>query len=100
MSNHYRQILENLSKEFAIEKFFGQTVFKVNRAGFLYFRYSKRYSGDKYFFGAETSVISQLQNAIYTVLFVCGDENNVLVIPSDLFNEIIKDVLHQEASGR
>lgn len=92
MSNHYRQILENLSKEFAIEKFFGQTVFKVNRAGFLYFRYSKRYSGDKYFFGAETSVISQLQNAIYTVLFVCGDENNVLVIPSDLFNEIIKDV--------
>ncbi|MCD6455278.1 MAG: restriction endonuclease [Methanophagales archaeon] len=92
MSSHYRQILENLSKEFAIEKFFGQTVFKVNRAGFLYFRYSKRYSGDKYFFGAETSVISQLQNAIYTVLFVCGDENNVLVIPSDLFNEIIKDV--------
>lgn len=92
MASHYKRILENLSKEFTIEKFWGQTVFKINRAGFLYLRYSKRFSGDKYFFGVETNVINQIKENLYTIIFVCGDEDNIIVIPSDLFKEIIKDV--------
>jgi hypothetical protein len=92
MASHYKKILENLSKEFAIEKFWGQTVFKINRVGFLYLRYSKRFSGDKYFFGVETNVINQIKESLYTVIFVCGDESKIIIVPSDLFKEIIKDV--------
>jgi len=92
MKRYYEKVIERLKQEFNIEKFWGQTVFKISRRGFLYFRYSKRHEGDKYFFGVETDVINQIKNSLYSILFICGDENSVVVIPSDIFERIIEGI--------
>jgi hypothetical protein len=63
MANHYSNILRKLEEEYrAVERYYGQTVYKLSKDGFAYLRYSKREKTgkEKYFFGLDKDAIEKL----------------------------------------
>jgi len=95
MANHYSNILEKLKEKYnSVERYYGQTVYKLQKDGFIYLRYS---SGDKtgkekYFFGLEKDTIEKMKDFDFSVIFVCGNSENVFVINRDNLLSIIDGV--------
>ena len=78
MINHYSNILKKLEAEYrALERYYGQTVYKLSKDGFVYLRYSKREKTgkEKYFFGLDKDAIEKLKRFDFTVILVCGEED-------------------------
>lgn len=98
MNENYQKILNKLNSEYGkIEKGFGPTVFKLSKDGFLYLRYSKKKvigvkkQKDRYFFGIEVDTIEKFKNLEFSIVFVCGDDSQVIVLNKDVFYYIIED---------
>ncbi|MBA7518319.1 hypothetical protein ES705_10389 [subsurface metagenome] len=92
MTNHYSNILKELKTEYrALERYYGQTVYKLSKDGFVYLRYSKREKTGKerYFFGLEKDAIEKLKKFDFTVIFVCGEEDVNFMLNKDLILSII-----------
>jgi len=99
MANHYSNILKRLETEYkSLERYYGQTVYKLSKDGFVYLRYSsKKIIGekkktDKYFFGIETDTIEKLKDFDFTVILICGEENLNFILNKDIFFSIIDGV--------
>lgn len=95
MTDHYSEILKRLKEKYdSVERYYGQTVYKLLKDGFIYLRYS---SGDKagkekYFFGLEKEAIEMMKNFDFSAIFVCGNSENVFVINKDHLLSIIRYV--------
>ena len=92
MTNHYSNILKELKTEYrALERYYGQTVYKLSKDGFVYLRYSKREKTgkEKYFFGLEKDAIEKLKKFDFTVIFVCGEEDVNFMLNKDFILSII-----------
>jgi hypothetical protein len=95
MINHYKEILTQLKGKYNIvERYYGQTVYKLSKDGFVYLRYS---SGDKlgrqkYFFGLEKDAIDLMKNYDFSVIFVCGSSQQFFIINKDHLLSIIDRV--------
>jgi hypothetical protein len=95
MSSHYKDILTQLKEECSsVERYYGQTVYKISKDGFVYLRYS---SGDKsgkrkYFFGLDKDAIGLMKNYEFSVIFVCGSGENSFIINKDYMLSIIDSV--------
>ena len=86
-----------MEKRYNIEAISGESVFQLNSRAVIYLRYSKDHNG-KYYFGiTETDFKKYASNNLF-VLFICGDENNVIVIPSVDLEKLIAD--SRVASGQ
>jgi len=94
MPRHYDRIIEILQeKDYTLDLFYGQTVYKVARNGYVYFRYSKKADNqDKYFFGIEEEVIEKLKRKNFFIIFTCGSADRIIVLPGELFLKIAKGV--------
>lgn len=95
MTNHYFNILKKLEVEYnGVEKYYGQTVYKLSKNGFIYLRYSKRdkTGKEKYFFGLDKDAIDKLEKYDFSVIFVCGEENINFILNKDLILSIIDGV--------
>jgi len=92
MTNHYSNILKKLKSEYrAVERYYGQTVYKLSKDGFVYLRYSKREKTgkEKYFFGLDKDAIEKLKKFDFTVIFVCGEEDINFILNRDFILFII-----------
>ncbi|MBE0461509.1 MAG: restriction endonuclease [Candidatus Aminicenantes bacterium] len=92
MTNHYSNILEKLEAEYrAVERYYGQTVYKLSKDGFVYLRYSKREKAgkEKYFFGLDKDAIERLKRFDFTVILVCGEEDINFMLNKDFILSII-----------
>jgi hypothetical protein len=101
MTAHYSDILEKLRTEYqAVERYYGQTVYKLSKDGFVYLRYSKRAKGEKerYFFGLGKDAIDKLVNFDFSVIFVCGEEGTYFILNKEYIVSIIDGV--DISSGR
>jgi len=94
MTDHYSHILERLKSEYeSVERFYGRTVYKLTKRGFVYLRYSRRAKTghERYFFGLEKDAIRKLSNSEFTVIFVCGQGTDNFVINKDLLLSIVDE---------
>jgi len=92
MTNHYSNILKKLEAEYrAVERYYGQTVYKLSKDGFVYLRYSKREKTgkEKYFFGLDKDAIARLKKFDFTVILVCGGEDINFILNKDFVLSII-----------
>ncbi|MCK4330588.1 restriction endonuclease [candidate division WOR-3 bacterium] len=95
MSDHYNEILRKLEEKYiSVERYYGQTVYKLSKGGFVYLRYS---SGDKsgkqkYFFGLEREVIEKMKRYDFSIIFVCGSYQDFFIVNKDYLLSIIKGV--------
>lgn len=92
MINHYSNILKKLEAEYrALERYYGQTVYKLSKDGFVYLRYSKREKTgrEKYFFGLDKDAIEKLKRFDFTVILVCGEEDINFMLNKDFVLSII-----------
>ena len=92
MTNHYSNILRKLEEEYrAVERYYGQTVYKLSKDGFAYLRYSKREKTgkEKYFFGLDKDAIEKLKRFGFTVILVCGEEDINFMLNKDFVLSII-----------
>ena len=99
MANHYSNILKKLEARYkSLERYYGQTVYKLSKDGFVYLRYSsktiigKKKKVDKYFFGIEKDFIEKLKDYDFTVILICGKENLNFILNKDTFFSIIDGV--------
>lgn len=81
-------LLKNWHK---VEPEWGQSIYCVNCRAYVYLRYSKD-QGSKFWFGISESVFKRYLDKNFYILFICGDESNVIVIPSIEFNRLVQDV--------
>jgi len=92
MTNHYSNILKKLEAEYqALERYYGQTVYKLSKDGFVYLRYSKRgkTGKEKYFFGLDKDAIEKLRRFDFAVIFVGGEEDINFILNKDFILSII-----------
>lgn len=95
MGNHYNEILSQLKEKYSfVKRYYGQTIYKLSKDGFVYLRYS---SGDKsgkekYFFGLEKEAIEMMKNYDFSVIFVCASGKNFFIINKDHLLSIIAGV--------
>ena len=92
MTNHYSNVLMKLEAEYkALERYYGQTVYKLSKDGFVYLRYSKREKTgkEKYFFGLDKEAIDKLKRFDFTVILVCGEEDINFMLNKDYILSII-----------
>ena len=92
MTNHYSNILKKLEAKYrALERYYGQTVYKLSKDGFVYLRYSKRQKTgkEKYFFGLDKDAIERLIKFDFTVILVCGEEDINFILNKDFVLSII-----------
>ncbi len=92
MSEHYKEILNKLKSKYQIKKFYGQTVYKLSRDGYVYLRFSSGAKRQKYFFGIEKEVIDRFGECPYCILFACGRHDNVILIPDYLLKSVVQDL--------
>jgi|GEM_PF-1504987 len=95
MSDHYQSILNTIKSYCSdISKVHGSTLFKLSRDGYLYLRYSKPNKNDpsKYYFGLEVDTIKGMMNKEFSVIFVCGRNNDNFIINKDDILDIIDNV--------
>lgn len=92
MANHYSNVLKKLEAKYrSLERYYGQTVYKLSKDGFVYLRYSKREKTgkEKYFFGLDKDAIEKLKKFDFTIIFVCGEEDINFILNKDLILFII-----------
>ncbi|MBL7074331.1 hypothetical protein ISS37_03715 [candidate division KSB1 bacterium] len=92
-----RAILQLLEKRHNIEVIAGESVFQLNSRAVIYLRYSKDHNG-KYYFGITETDFKKYASNNFFILFICADENNVIVMPSNDLEKLIVD--SKVASGQ
>ncbi len=73
-------VLAHLSQYFAPARV-RDSFYQLNANVTAYFRYSKEHLGNEYFFGVVKRHIEEFQPNSTSVLFICGESENVLVLP-------------------
>ncbi len=98
MKEHYNKVIEKLKEKHRVERYYGQTLYKVTKDGFIYLRFSsKDESGkQKYFFGLDSDALNFVKGYEFCVIFVCGLDYTVFIIPDYDILDIIGGV---EAKG-
>lgn len=84
-------LLKFLQQYYDAERLYGQSFYALNSKSVIYFRYSKRLR-DSYFFGVETDDLGRYESRNTFILFICGDERRVIVLPVQDFLSIVEGV--------
>lgn len=89
--NPKKSVLILLRKWHDVAPEWGQSIYSVNCRTDVYLRYSKD-QGNKFWFGVSESVFEKYCNRNFYILFICGNERNVIVLPSAEFGTLIEGV--------
>lgn len=82
-------VLEFLGQYYEPVRLHGQSIYALNSRAILYFRYSKRHGPNTYFFGVEADDLARFHSQSTYLLFICGDESRVVVLPAGEFLRMV-----------
>ncbi len=85
------QVIELLKRHHEVSKLRGQSIFSVNSRAIAYIRFSKRHKNE-YYFGVGEKEFSAIKDKNSFILFICGDVENIVVLPSAVFDELFRDI--------
>ncbi len=93
MPNYPKEnLLSVLRQYYEPVRLHGQSFYALNSQAILYFRYSKLHPRNTYFFGVEADDLARFTNQNTFILFICGAEDNVIVLPISVFLEMVAGV--------
>ncbi len=89
MSKNPRDLfLKRFEGRQVVKRIYGQSFYELNSTAILYFRYSKAH-GQQFFFGVESDDVSRYKDNNLFVLFICENEDEIIVIPVEQFLEMV-----------
>ena len=92
VDSHAKLPKESLQRLTLPVRLHGQSFYALNSQAILYFRYSKLHPRNTYFFGVEADDLARFTNQNTFILFICGAEDNVIVLPISVFLEMVAGV--------
>lgn len=87
--NPKNSFLKRLEGRHTIKRVYGQSFYELNSTAILYFRYSKAHK-NQFFFGVESDDVLVHQDRNLFILFICGTEDEIVVLPTEDFMEMVK----------
>lgn len=87
--NPKESFLKRFEERHTIKRIFGQSFYELNSTAILYFRYSKAHN-DQFFYGVESNDLSAYRDKNLFILFICETEDQIIVLPFEDFEEMVK----------
>ena len=81
--------LKRFEDRHTIKRVYGQSFYELNSTAILYFRYSKAHKS-QFFFGVESDDVLRYKDNNLFILFICESEDEIVVLPAEEFQEMVK----------
>lgn len=86
-----KSVLKMLGHWHEVEVAWGQSIYNINSRALVYLRYSKD-QGNKFWFGVSEPIFKKYYAENFYIFFICGTQDNVIVMPSMEFYKLVEDV--------